>query len=81
MELIFCNALAHRTRATDASTNHLQQLIRIVGTAPLLVREHITADLALAALHELDVCLHALSRIRARKEVADVRVRVQTAEL
>ena len=47
----------------------------------LLVREHVRADLALPALDELDVGLHALSLEGLGEEVADVGVRVETSEL
>ena len=75
------DALAHSSCRRDATSDGLHEVVHVVGTAPLLVREYVAADLELAPLHELDICLHALSRIRAREEVADVRVRVQTAEL
>ena len=42
--------------------------------AHLLMSENIRADLALLPLHELDVRLHALLGVRARKEVGDVRI-------
>ena len=38
-KLIFCNTLAHRTRAAHTTADHPQQLVDIVGSAPLLVRD------------------------------------------
>lgn len=43
--------------------------------------ENVASDVPLATLDELDIRLHALSGERLGKQLADVRVRVQTTEL
>jgi len=75
------DTLAHRRRARDTARHRHQQLVHILGAGPLLVREDIAPDIALATLHELDICLHAFRAVCAREKIGDVRVAMQAAEL
>ena len=45
------------------------------------MRQYVATNLALLALHDLDVGFHALFGKRTCEKVADVPVRVQTTEL
>ena len=80
MKLILRHTPTHRRRATHTASNHLQHLIRIRGTAPLLMLDHIDTELHLGLLHQLAIRTHALLRVGARKAVADQRRRVQARE-
>jgi hypothetical protein len=79
-KLILSNTLAHRTRATNTSAHHLQQLIRIVRAAPLLVRNNLNALLHLRFLHNLAVSPHAPVGESGRERVGDESGRVQARE-
>lgn len=53
----------------------------VVMITHLLMGKDIAADVALAALDQLDVGFHAFLRKGASELVVDVRIRMQTGEL
>merc|ERR1712176_1441326 len=80
MELILSNALAHRRRRRNTTSNHLQQIIRIISTAPLLVRHNLHTTLHLRLLHKLAISAHSLLRECLGECVGDERGLVQTGQ-
>ena len=79
-KLILRNTLAHRTSTAHTTTDHLQQLIRVICTTPLLVRNNLHALLHLGFLHNFAVGAHSALRIRGSKRVGDQSRRVQAGE-
>ena len=79
LELGLGNTLAHG-RSGSSLENSVQASIDKVGTRPFLVCQDITADLALLALHQLDVSLHTLLGESSSEQVRDVGVRVETTK-
>lgn len=80
MELILRNALPHRTRTTHAALHHLQQLIDIIGTTPLLMLDHVHTAIHLGFLDQLPVRPHALLAVCLGELVRDERRGVQARE-
>lgn len=80
MELVLGDTLAHRARTRHATLDHLQQLIHVVRTGPLLVLDDIDTTIHLRLLHQLAVGTHALAAVGAAELVGDQRRGVQTRE-
>lgn len=75
-ELILGDTLTHGTCARDSPLHHLQQTIYIVGTAPLLVRDDLTALLNFRLLNDGTVGTHAGLGVLLRETVGDERCAV-----
>ncbi|KAJ6443327.1 protein kinase SNF1 [Purpureocillium lavendulum] len=79
-ELILGDALAHGGGGADAAGDHLLELVDVGGAAPLLVLDHVDAELHLGLLDELAVGAHAVLAVGAGEAVADEGRRVQAGE-
>lgn len=80
MELILRHTFTHGTRTAHASRDHLEQVVDVVGAAPLLVRDDVDLVLHLGFLDELAVGAHAALRERLGKGVGDEGRRVQAGQ-
>jgi hypothetical protein len=80
MELVLGHAFAHRTGAAHATLHHLQQLIDIVSTGPLLVLDDVDTTVHLGLLHKLAVRTHALLAVRFGELIRDQGGGVQTCK-
>lgn len=80
IELILRDTLPHRTRGAHTTGNHPQQLIRIVGAAPLLMRDDVDLAVHLGLLDQFAVGAHALLAEGRAELVRDERRGVQAGE-
>ena len=80
LELVLSNTLTHRRRRAHTTAHHLQQVVNIVGSTPLLVRKNLDLVLRLGLLDDLAICAHALLGIRFGEGVGHERGLVQTRE-
>jgi len=62
-ELILCNTFAHRARTTHTTCDHLQQIICIIRSRPLLMGNYIDAILHFRLLDQFAISAHALLSI------------------
>ena len=79
-ELILRDTLTHRRGRADTARHHLLQLVDVRGAAPLLVLDHVDAELHLGLLDELAVRAHPLLGVGPGEPVADERRRVQARQ-
>lgn len=77
MKLVLSNTLTHSTGTRDTTSDHLEQIIHIIGTAPLLVRDDVNLALHLGLLDQLAVGAHTALGERLRELVRDQGRRVQ----
>lgn len=80
MELVLGDTLAHGAGARDAAGDHLEELVAVVGAAPLLVLDDVDAAVHLGLLDELAVGAHAVLGVGAGELVADEGRRVQAGQ-
>lgn len=80
MELILRDTLTHSGSRANTTSDHLQQLIDIVGTTPLLMLDDINTQLRLGLLHQLAIRTHTLLAVRLGKLVANQGRGVQTSQ-
>lgn len=80
LELIFCDTLAHRSRRTNTAGHHLQHVVDIVGTTPLLMCKHVDLVLSLRLLDDLAVSTHAVLGVRLGEGIGHESSLVQTSE-
>ena len=71
LELVLSDTLTHSSGTADTTADHLQHVVNIVGTAPLLVSDDVHAELHLGLLDQLAVGAHALVREGAGELVRD----------
>jgi hypothetical protein len=79
-ELVLRNTSTHGTRTRHTTLHHLQQLIRVVRTRPLLMLHHIHTAIHLRLLDQLAIGTHALLAVRAAELIRDERGGVQTSQ-
>ena len=60
MELSLSVALTHALATAAPTLYRAQDAIDIAGTTPLLVRKHITTQILLPPLDQIDICQHAV---------------------
>jgi hypothetical protein len=80
LELILRDALTHGCCRTHTTADHLQHIIDIIRSTPLLMREHIDLVLRLWLLNDLAVRTHAVLGVRFREGIGHERALVQTCE-
>lgn len=80
-ELVFSNTLTHSSRRRNAASNSLDEIVGVIGAAPLLMSEDVAADLAFLALDQLHIRLHSLLGKRFCEQIANVCVGVKTTKL
>lgn len=80
MELVLGNTLTHGTRGADTARDHLEQVVHIIGTTPLLMRDNIDLAFHLGLLDQLAVGTHAALRECLGELIRNQRRRVQTRE-
>jgi hypothetical protein len=80
MELVLCHTFAHCTGTAHTTLYHLEQLINVIRTTPLLVLDDIDAAVHLGLLYQLAIRAHALSTVCLCELVRDERRGVQTRE-
>lgn len=80
LELIFRHASAHGSRRADAASHHLQQVVRVLGTGPLLVLDDLDSSFHLGLLDQLAIRPHALLRVGFAERVRHQSRLVQTSE-
>ena len=61
-ELLLGDPLPHRTRTTHPTRDHLEQIIHVICSTPLLVRNDIAAAFHLRLLDQLAIRAHASLR-------------------
>lgn len=80
MELILSHALAHGTGTADATGDHLEQVIDVVGAAPFLMLDDVDLALHLGLLDQLAVGAHATLGEGLCELIRDQCRRVQAGE-
>lgn len=80
LELVLSHTLAHSSSAAHTTRDHLEQVIDVVGTTPLLVGDDVNALLHLGLLDQLAVGAHAVLGIGLGELVGDERGGVQTGQ-
>lgn len=80
LELIFGNTLAHSRRRTYTAGHHLQKIVDVVCSTPLLMRKHIDLVLRFWFLDDFAVRPHSLLSICLGECVGHKSALVQTGE-
>lgn len=80
MELILRHTFTHGARAAHAARDHFQEVVDVVGAAPLLVGDDVDLVLHLGLLDEFAVGAHAALRKGLGEGVGDQGGRVQAGQ-
>lgn len=80
LELILRNTFPHRTGRAHTTSNHLQHIIHIVRSAPLLMSDHVDLAFHLGLLHQLPVRAHTVLGEGFGELIADERGGVQAGK-
>lgn len=80
VKLVLGDTFTHRTRTRDTTSDHLEELVAVVCSAPLLVLHHVDGTVHLGLLDQLAVGAHAVLRVGLGELVADQRGRVQAGQ-
>ncbi len=80
LELILRNTFPHRAGRAHATSDHLQHIIHIVRSAPLLMGDHVDLAFHLGLLHQLPVRAHTVLGESFGELIADERGGVQAGK-
>ena len=62
-KLFLCDPLPHRTCTAYTSRHHLEHIIYVIRSTPLLVRDNVAPALHLRLLDQLPICAHPAFRV------------------